>query len=59
MEKGWELVELHGSDGPTRFTDSAWEQVIPWSEKPICPLKKLNTSANPPAARPSGRAGSR
>jgi hypothetical protein len=42
-----------------RFTDSAWEQVIPWSEKPICPLKKLNTSANPPAARPSGRAGSR
>jgi integrase len=36
------------SGGPTRFTDSAWEQVIPWSEKPICPLKKLNTSANPP-----------
>jgi hypothetical protein len=21
--------------GPTRFTDSAWEQVIPWSEKLI------------------------
>ena len=33
MKETWQLVELHGSGGPTRFTDSAWEQVIPWSEK--------------------------
>ena len=41
MEKGWELVELHGPRGLI----FAWEQVIPRSEKPICPPKKLNTSA--------------
>jgi hypothetical protein len=28
-------------------------------QKPICPLKTLNTSANPPAARRPDRAGSR
>ena len=32
---------------------------LPRSEKPMCPLKKLSTSTNPLAGRPSGRAGSR
>ena len=60
VEKGWEFVELMASGGPTRFADSAWGAgLIPRSEKPLCPLKKLNTSTNPLAARPSGRAGSR
>ena len=30
------LVEMDEA----RFSDSAWERAIPWSAKPLCPLKR-------------------
>ena len=59
MKRIFVRVFPYAPNRPTRFADSAWEQVIPLEREANLPLKKLNTSANPPAARPSGRAGSR